>query len=710
MPEWYNWRQILQRPGQETSTVSDKPNEHSYQLQVPEFKIPTVTNSKYSVEKGLATRKAKDAYNAAYKEYLEQHPVSTGSRVAYAASSGPAFAGDISFSSLSQDPVNTTKEDAYKYAVEKSGYDPGNPNDVWRAADKLRDKVALGASVATITLPFLATNIPDLAWAVGTKAGREVLKKSAINMGASLVGGKVVDEMGRKLTGQPTTGRFVLSQTLGNKGERLYDNNILVQLGSDIITNPGYAVGNWAIKGLTDIGANLFNSVGNKIKINKTIKDALKSGKLKFGEPTIYEGWHQSESPISKFEFPFNRWDVVNHGADPNGAFFTLGNPAQNGFLSKRPWSSSWRIQANKPLIQTGEILSPSGTKNNMRNAIVRYGRRNGADAIEFRGIADNQLQNQNILFATNKAGLNKTAQWLRGKPSSYESPFSKIVQLEYADPVANTLDDINTIISKASSGEEAPLNTTIRDFFGRETNVPLEWAAAQRLESTQKRVPHGFDYFWRGTDRDIYNEGIIKTKYDALFGGNYDLVTSGYNAGNWTGGAPVRLSTDRIKDPNTLLLAVPKGTIKDLGNFNGASYKYLPNKSMESLLKVSEYNKLYKKILDKKATREDISRFNDIIYWFQSHPYNFNGELANSTDDIAEILVEQSNKLPYSGVLLRGIRDGGIDGLGNSVPGNDIIYNFHKIAPKVVSPYSTFEFDWTNGSYLKQGGKLNDK
>jgi hypothetical protein len=41
---------------------------------------------------------------------------------------------------------------------------------------------------------------------------------------------------------------------------------------------------------LTNIGANLFNSVENKIKINKIIKDALKSGKLKFGEPTIYEG------------------------------------------------------------------------------------------------------------------------------------------------------------------------------------------------------------------------------------------------------------------------------------------------------------------------------------------------------------------------------------------------------------------------------------
>jgi hypothetical protein len=67
---------------------------------------------------------------------------------------------------------------------------------------------------------------------------------------------------------------------------------------------------------------------------------------------------------------------------------------------------------------------------------------------------------------------------------------------------------------------------------------------------------------------------------------------------------------------------------------------------------------------------------------------------LANSTDDIAEILVEQSNKLPYNGVLLRGVRDGGKDAAGNSILGNDVIYNYKKVAPKLVSPYSTFKFD----------------
>ena len=83
-----------------------------------------------------------------------------------------------------------------------------------------------------------------------------------------------------------------------------------------------------------------------------------------------------------------------------------------------------------------GEILSPSGTKNNMRNAIVRYGRRNGADAVEFRGIADNQLQNQNILFATNNAKFNKTKQFLFGRPNNYEAPMVQIKSLAYEDPI----------------------------------------------------------------------------------------------------------------------------------------------------------------------------------------------------------------------------------------------------------------------------------
>lgn len=57
-----------------------------------------------------------------------------------------------------------------------------------------------------------------------------------------------------------------------------------------------------------------------------------------------------------------------------------------------------------KPLIQTEELTGP--TKNGLRNAIVRRARKDGADAVFFDGIADNQLQNQKILFATDKADI----------------------------------------------------------------------------------------------------------------------------------------------------------------------------------------------------------------------------------------------------------------------------------------------------------------
>lgn len=139
----------------------------------------------------------------------------------------------------------------------------------------------------------------------------------------------------------------------------------------------------------------------NQYNINK----AFKSGQLKWGQPTSYTAYHQSVTPITKFKFPFKeRWDVRTHGADPNGAFFTVGKPAGSGFLAERPYTGQFQVKVQKPLIQTGELTGP--TKNGLRNAIVRRTRKNGADAVFFDGIADNQLQNQQILFAMDNADI----------------------------------------------------------------------------------------------------------------------------------------------------------------------------------------------------------------------------------------------------------------------------------------------------------------
>lgn len=140
--------------------------------------------------------------------------------------------------------------------------------------------------------------------------------------------------------------------------------------------------------------------VTNQHIINK----AFKSGQLKYGQPTSYTAYHQSNVPITEFKFPFKRWDVVKHNADPNGAFFTVGKPAGSGFLSERPYIGQFQVNVKKPLIQTGELTGP--TKNGLRNAIVKRARKNGADAVFFDDIADNTLQNQQILFAMDNSDI----------------------------------------------------------------------------------------------------------------------------------------------------------------------------------------------------------------------------------------------------------------------------------------------------------------
>lgn len=149
------------------------------------------------------------------------------------------------------------------------------------------------------------------------------------------------------------------------------------------------------------LGYKSWEGATNQYLINK----AFKSGQLKWGQPTSYTAYHQSATPTTKFKFPFKeRWDVKTHGADPNGAFFTVGKPAGSGFLAERPYTGQFQVNVKKPLIQTGELTGP--TKNGLRNAIVRRARRNGADAVFFDGIADNQLQNQQILFAMDNADI----------------------------------------------------------------------------------------------------------------------------------------------------------------------------------------------------------------------------------------------------------------------------------------------------------------
>lgn len=206
-------------------------------------------------------------------------------------------------------------------------------------------------------------------------------------------------------------GTGMMGGYLGNRGGKYLDDkfgiSFLQGIGSFAGGLAGYSFGN---KTIPDI----INSA--------IIRKNLKTGKLEFVGPKNYMGYHQSNTYFETPQFPFNnRWDVINHNSDPNGFFLTLNSPATSGFLAKRPYILKFNVNSNKGLVQHGEIEGFSGSKNNIRNKIVKYARRNGADVVHFDGIKDNTLPNQQILFATDKSGI-KSLNNRENLPAIYNS------------------------------------------------------------------------------------------------------------------------------------------------------------------------------------------------------------------------------------------------------------------------------------------------
>jgi len=99
-----------------------------------------------------------------------------------------------------------------------------------------------------------------------------------------MLGGEVVDKTHRALTGQ-SFGRGVAS-IFGQ--QNVYDRSALARFGYDAL-NPGYFAGNLVAKGTNaavDAAGKALKNANNYI----TIQNALRTGKLKFGEPTNYIG------------------------------------------------------------------------------------------------------------------------------------------------------------------------------------------------------------------------------------------------------------------------------------------------------------------------------------------------------------------------------------------------------------------------------------
>lgn len=156
----------------------------------------------------------------------------------------------------------------------------------------MRNNIAvLGGAATGITAAPIAGAI------LSNPAAQKVIGEAA----ASMLGGETVNQAHRVVTGQPL-GRGIAS-ILGQ--QNVYDRSALARFGYDAL-NPGYFAGNLVSKGTNaaiDAAGKALKNADNYI----TIQNALRTGKLRFGEPTTYTGIHQSKTPLTKVQFPYQR-------------------------------------------------------------------------------------------------------------------------------------------------------------------------------------------------------------------------------------------------------------------------------------------------------------------------------------------------------------------------------------------------------------------
>lgn len=268
-------------------------------------------------------------------------------------------------------------------------------------------------------------------------------------------------------------------------------------------------------------------------------------------------------------------------------------------------------------------------------------------------------------------------------------------------------------ILEQAKTGRRAPLQTKVTDMFGREVEIPEEFAAAMQTPHFQEVYPEGVDFWWRGFDPNGLADKTAwhkaPTEYPSIFGGEYDMARH-YTAG-FSGAVPEeKLALSTQEDiPNLMLMMTPKGGFRPLGSFEGGHWRHLPNIHEQDVVNAQkELTAMFEAAAKDPNYVWDHAKKDQLQYLIQSNPLKI-PELRDgtfmSTDDIAAALkyLPKSEQFKESGVWLRDVQDG--------YRGSEVIWNPERGGyPKVVSPNSSFKFDLLDPTYLERGGHIHIK
>lgn len=155
-----------------------------------------------------------------------------------------------------------------------------------------------------------------------------------------------------------------------------------------------------------------FNDVLSKAP--KT-KEFIMPGLIGWAPKTKFKGYHASnENPFIP-DFFREGWAQKIHNA-LKGIYIANGKVPGYGFLTKRKYVHPVETTFEKPQIQLGEVKGR--TKNGVRNQIERDAQEQGADGIIFKGVADNQMQNQFIAKT-----LNPDTKIINGPVNLFQKP-----------------------------------------------------------------------------------------------------------------------------------------------------------------------------------------------------------------------------------------------------------------------------------------------
>ena len=276
---------------------------------------------------------------------------------------------------------------------------------------------------------------------------------------------------------------------------------------------PGVGIKNFGNLVRTARVAREFNDVLSKAP--KT-REFIMPGLIGWAPKTKFKGYHASnENPFIP-DFFREGWAQKTHNAI-KGIYIANGRVPGYGFLTKRKYVHPVETTFEKPQIQLGEVKGK--TKNGIRNQIERDAQQQGADGIIFKGIADNQMQNQFIAKTLNPDTkiLNKSIESNDSRPNVFVQDKYGWKELSYPAYINHILNNLKEKGIKVEPFDRSNTNQeTLMNFFNKGFNpvfkiYPQDNLKAHAQEILRRMKNFGLDIDNTMGELPLYGKKSIK-------------------------------------------------------------------------------------------------------------------------------------------------------------------------------------------------------